>query len=111
MSISFISSIKYGAQMKTSANPSLFTTSSSTLELDLGGSDPTLSLLKIEGALNAAQLAALDAALKAKENRVYKAVNIPVTPAKFNGGRNTSAPQLIDYINAQIGRASCRERV
>lgn len=93
--------MKYGAQMNTSANPSLFTTASSTLGLDLGGSDPTLELLKIEGALNTAQIAALNATLNAKQSRVYKAVNVPVTPAQSNGGRNTAAPQLIDYINAR----------
>jgi hypothetical protein len=99
--LSFVSSIKYGAQMKTSANSSLFTTASETLALDLGGSDPTLALLKIEGTLNAAQLAALNAEIAAKASRVYKAVNVPVAAAKFNGGRNTTAPQKLDYFNAR----------
>lgn len=87
--------------MKSSASPSLFTTASQSLGLDLGGSDPTLELLKIEGTLNASQLAALNASLAAKSSRVYKAVNIPITNAKCNGGRNTNAPRLIDYINAR----------
>ena len=58
--------------MKSSANPSLFTTASETTSLDLGGSDPTLALLKIEGTLNAAQIAALNAGITAKQNQVYK---------------------------------------
>jgi hypothetical protein len=89
------SSMKYGAQMNTSANTSLFTSASNSTTLDLGGSDPTLELLKIEGTLNAAQVEALK-----KLNTVYKPATIPVA-AKFNGGRNTTAPQLIDYINAR----------
>jgi len=94
------SSMKYGAQINTSANTSLFTSASNSTSLDLGGSDPTLELLKIEGALNAAQVDALNKSLTNKLNTVYKPANIPVA-AKFNGGRNTNAPQLIDYINAQ----------
>lgn len=86
--------------MKSSANPSLFTTASETTSLDLGGSDPTLALLKIEGTLNAAQIAALNAGITAKQNQVYKPTIKP-TPATFNGGRNTNAPRLIDYINAR----------
>jgi hypothetical protein len=101
MSISFISSIKYGAQMKSSASPSLFTVASDTLGLDFGGNDPTLELLTIEGTLNAAQLTARAKQIAAKESHVYKAVNIPPLIAKSNGGRNTTAPQLIDYVNAR----------
>jgi hypothetical protein len=100
MSISFISSMKYGAQMNMSANTSLFTSASNSTTLDLGGSDPTLELLKIEGTLNAAQAEALNKSLANKLNAVYKPANIPVA-AKFNGGRNTTAPQLIDYFNAR----------
>jgi len=92
--------MKYGAQMNTSANTSLFTSASNSTTLDLGGSDPTLELLKIEGTLNAAQVEALKKSLANKLNTVYKPTNIPVA-AKFNGGRNTTAPQLIDYINAR----------
>jgi len=92
--------MKYGAQMNMSANTSLFTSASNSTTLDLGGSDPTLELLKIEGTLNAAQVEALKKSLANKLNTVYKPTNIPVA-AKFNGGRNTTAPQLIDYINAR----------
>ena len=77
--------MKHGAQMKLSANSPLFTAASDSSTADYTLYDPTQ----------------LPISTPIKLTTIRKAVNIPPLIAKSNGGRNTTAPQLIDYINAR----------